>query len=124
VVNPARKPRLLAAVVALAIPIMVGACSAAGNSVEKDVTVTACTADPSGGKPVASGQIHNNSSKASTYVIHVRFVDAAGNGVGDGVATVGKVEPAATATWKTLGTQSAKGPLTCPLESVTRTVAP
>ena len=118
------RTRLLVGAAAIVVATVVGGCSAAGNTAEKDVSVSGCTADPSGGKPVASGQIHNNSSKPSTYVVHVRFVDSAGNGVGDGVATVGKVEPGATATWKTLGTQSTKGPLTCPLESVTRTAAP
>jgi type V secretory pathway adhesin AidA len=86
--------------------------------------VGACTADASGGNPVASGQINNGTSKASTYIIHVKFKDSAGNGVGDGVATVGKVDAGATATWRAVGSQSAKGPLTCSLASVTRTAAP
>ncbi len=118
------KPRLLAAAVALAAVASFGGCSAAGNTAAKDVTVSACTADPSGGNPVATGQIHNTSSKASSYIIHVKFVDAAGNGVGDGAATVGKVDAGGTATWRAVGTQSAKGPLTCNLASVTRTATP
>ena len=100
-------------------------CSAADNaSAAKDVTVTACTPDPSGGHPVATGQIHNGSSKASAYLIHIQFVDAAGNAVGDGVATVGKVAQGGTATFRSVGTESAQGPLTCKLLSVTRTEAP
>jgi hypothetical protein len=99
-------------------------CSTAGSSAAKDVSVTACTPDPSGGHPVASGKIDNSSSKASTYIIHVQFVDAAGNAVGDGVATVAKVDTAATAAWRAVGTLPAQGPLTCRLETVTRTEAP
>jgi hypothetical protein len=118
------RPRLLAAALAIVVPVIIGGCSAAGKSAAKDVTVTACTADPAGGHPVATGQIKNGSSKASTYIIHVRFVDSAGNGVGDGVATVGKVEAGGSATWRAVGTQSARGPLTCPLASVTRTATP
>jgi hypothetical protein len=110
----------------LLIPALVltGACSKAGSSAAKDVTVGACTPDPSGGNPVASGQIHNSTGKASTYIIHVKFVDSSGNAVGDGVATVARVEAHGTATWRAVGTLSARGPLTCPLSSVTRTVAP
>jgi len=118
-----RKTLIATAVTILVVP-MVAACTKAGNSAAKDVTVTACTADPAGGKPVAGGEIHNPSSEASTYVIHVKFTDGAGNGVGDGVATVAKVEAKGTATWKTAGTLSARGPLTCPLASVTRAAAP
>lgn len=118
------RPRLLAAAVAIVVPVAMGGCSAAGSSAVKDVTMAACTPDPSGGHPVATGQIKNSSSKASSYIIHVKFVDAAGNGVGDGLATVGKVDASSTATWRALGSLSAHGPLTCPLASVTRTMAP
>ena len=121
------RSRLVAAMFALSIPALAlaaGACSQAGSSAAKDVSVGACTADPAGGHPVATGQINNSTGKASSYVIHVKFVDSSGNGVGDGVATVARVEAHATATWRAVGTQSARGPLTCPLSSVTRTVAP
>jgi hypothetical protein len=117
------RPRLVVAVI-IVVVAMVGGCTKAGSSAAKDVTVSACTADPGGGKPVARGEIHNTSSKASTYIIHVKFADSAGNGVGDGVATVGKVEAVGTATWNATGTQSARGPLTCSVASVTRTAAP
>jgi hypothetical protein len=119
-----RLGRITAVAVVAAAPVFAAGCTSAGNSAEKDVSVAACTADPQGGKPTASGQINNHSSKASTYIVHVKFKDAAGNGVGDGVATVGRVDAGQTATWRTLGTQSANGPLTCSLTSVTRTVTP
>jgi hypothetical protein len=118
------RPRLLAGAVAIVVQVVIGGCTAAGSLAAKDVTVAACTPDPAGGHPVATGQIRNTSRKASSYIIHVKFVDAARNGVGDGVATVGKVDAGGTATWRAVGTQSAHGPLTCPLASVTRTVAP
>jgi len=118
------RPRFLAAVIVLSIPALVGACSKAGGSAVKDVSVGACIADPSGGNPVATGQIHNSTGKASAYVIHVKFVDSSGQWRGDGVATVARVEAHGTATWRAVGTLSARGPLTCRLSSVTRTVAP
>jgi hypothetical protein len=118
------KTNLFVAAVALTVAALLGACSAAGSSAAKDVTVSSCTADPAGGHPVATGQIHNSSGKASTYVIHVGFVDAAGNGVGDGLSTVARVDAGGTATWRAVGSLPAHGPLTCRLASVTRTVAP
>ncbi|MEA2567166.1 MAG: hypothetical protein QOD49_2343, partial [Actinomycetota bacterium] len=52
--------RLLAAKIVLLIPALAGACSQAGSSAAKDVSVGACTADPAGGNPVATGQINNS----------------------------------------------------------------
>ncbi|HEX8770509.1 MAG TPA: FxLYD domain-containing protein [Acidimicrobiales bacterium] len=118
------RARLIAAAATIFVAAIGGGCTKAGSSAAKDVTVSACDADPSGGKPVARGEIHNTSSEASSYTIHVKFVDSAGNGVGDGAAVVAKVDASGTASWDATGTQSAKGPLKCELESVTRTAAP
>jgi hypothetical protein len=98
-------------------------CSTSGSTAAKDVTITACTAGPSGGHPTASGKILNHSSKSSLYTIHVKFSDSAGNGVGDGVAAVAKVDPGTTATWHANGSLNAKGPVKCKLSSVTRNVS-
>jgi hypothetical protein len=106
------------------VAVLTGCSSSAKAAAKKDVTVTACTASPTGGHPTATGTIVNHSSKASLYTLHVKFSDSAGNGVGDGVAAVAKVQPAATATWHANGTLNAKGALTCTLSSVTRTLAP
>lgn len=111
-------------VVGVAVALAAGCSSSAKAAAKKDVSVTACTASPTGGHPTATGKIVNHSSKASLYTIHVKFTDASGNGVGDGVAAVARVEPNATATWNATGTLSAKGKLTCDLASVTRTIAP
>jgi hypothetical protein len=111
-------------VTAAAVALAAGCSSSAKAAAKKDVSVTACTASPTGGHPTATGKIVNHSSKASLYTIHVKFTDASGNGVGDGVAAVARVEPAATATWNATGTLNAKGKVTCDLSSVTRTLAP
>ncbi len=68
--------------------------------------------------------IVNHSSKASTYVVGVTFLDSAGNKVSQAGATVGKVEPGATSTFQAQGVASAKGPLTCKVGNVARTLAP
>jgi hypothetical protein len=108
-------------VCALAV-LAFAACSS--SSAKKDVTISQCKADAQGGHPTVSGQIHNHSSKASSYAIHVKFDDKSGNGVGDGVAAVGRVDSGATAQWHATGTENAKGPVKCSLASVTRTIAP
>ena len=105
------------------VVLALAGCSASNDTAKKDVTITACTADPGGGHPTASGQILNHSSKASLYTIHVKFTDASGNGVGDGVAAVAKVDPGTTAKWRANGSLNAKGPLRCSLSSVTRTIS-
>ena len=66
----------------------------------------------------------NHSSQASLYTIHVKFTDSAGNGVGDGLAAVAKVDAGATANWHADGSLNAKGPLKCALSSVSRNVSP
>jgi hypothetical protein len=99
-------------------------CSASGKTAAKDVTITACTPSPTGGHPTATGRIVNHSSKASAYAIHVKFTDSAGNGVGDGLAAVAKVDAGSTANWHANGSLNAKGPLKCALSSITRTISP
>jgi hypothetical protein len=98
-------------------------CSASGSTAAKDVAIIACTASPTGGHPTATGRIVNHSSKSSAYTIHVKFTDSAGNGVGDGLAAVAKVDAGATANWHADGSFNAKGPLKCALSSVTRNVS-
>ena len=100
-----------------------GGCSSS-KAASKDVKITACKASPTGGHPTAEGQIQNHSSKASFYTVHVKFTDSSGNGVGDGVAAVAKVDPNATAKWDATGTLDAKGPVTCNISSVSRTAVP
>jgi hypothetical protein len=107
----------------LGVVLSFAGCSASSDTAKKDVTIGACTADPGGGHPTASGRILNHSSKASLYTIHVKFTDASGNGVGDGVAAVAKVDPGTSANWHANGSLNAKGPLKCALSSVTRTVS-
>jgi hypothetical protein len=114
---------MLFAASAMAVALM-SSCSSSGSKASKDVTITACTASPTGGHPTATGQILNHSSKASLYAIHVKFTDASGNHVGDGVAAVAKVDAGKTAVWHSDGTVDAKGTLKCTLSSVTRTVSP
>lgn len=106
----------------MVVPLLAGCTSSA--SAKKDVAVTECSASPSGGHPTATGAIVNHTSKASTYVLDVQFIDSAGNKVSEGGASVAKVEAGATATFHVSGLTGAQGPLTCKVGAVTRTVAP
>jgi hypothetical protein len=115
---------LLALLVVAAIVVAVLLVTRTSDDAKDDVTVAACNADPGGGKPTASGQIVNDSSKTSNYVVRLRFNDAQGNGVSEGVAAVDDVEAGATARWELTGTRSAEGPLTCELTDVSRTHLP
>jgi len=91
---------------------------------KKDVTITACKASPTGDHPSVAGTIVNHSSKSSVYTIHVKFKDASGNDVGDGVAGVAKVDPNETAKWSATSSLSNKGNVKCSIDSVTRNAIP
>jgi hypothetical protein len=91
---------------------------------KKDVTIKSCQADPQGGKPKASGQILNHTSKTSNYVVKIKFKDAQGNSLSEGAAPVQSVNADKTATWELTGARAAKGPLTCELTGVSRTHVP
>ena len=115
--------RHIAAATALALMVGASACSSSAGA-RKDVTITACNAGKNGGHPTAAGRIVNHSSKASIYTVHVKFRDSSGNGVGDGISAVAKVDSGDTAKWDTTDALSAKGPVKCRLESVTRNRVP
>ena len=108
----------------LCVGALLAGCAASSKTAEKDVTITSCKASPTGGHPKVAGEIVNHSSKASIYTIHVKFKDSSGNGVGDGVAAVAKVEPDAKAKWDATGSVNAKGPVNCQVSSVTRGAVP
>jgi hypothetical protein len=118
------RPRILLAGASACVAASLASCSASGKTAAKDVTITACTPSSTGGHPTATGRIVNHSSKSSLYTIHVKFTDSAGNGVGDGLAVVAKVDAGATANWHANGSLNAKGPVKCALSSVTRTISP
>jgi hypothetical protein len=111
------------AVVACMIALAGASACSSSDAASKDVAVTSCSPSASGGHPTVTGTITNHSRKDSAYLIHVRFMDASGNRVGDGVASVAKVAPLATATWRADDVISAKGPVTCKVASVARTVS-
>ena len=115
---------LLALVVVAVVILAVVLVTRTSDDAKDDVTVAACSADPGGGKPTASGQIVNDSSKTSNYVIRLRFNDNDGNAVSEGAAPVSDVEAGGTARWELTGARSADGPVTCEVTDVSRTHLP
>jgi len=117
--------RLLKITVTVTAVLGVGVLPGCGNgstkSPEGDISVTTCAADSAGGKPKAEGPIVNHTTKPSGYTFRVRFLDPSGNEVSQATTAVARVEPNGTATWRSEGGVSAKGPLTCKLANVTRT---
>ena len=119
VVGPLIAVLLVAAVVVAAIVVFAG--NNGSTAAEKDVSVQACSADPAGGRPTAKGQIVNHSSHASNYVIRLKFTDAQGNELSEGVSAVKDVEAGATSQWDLTGVRDAKGPVKCEMTDVSRT---
>ena len=109
---------------AVVVAIVVFAGNNSSDPAKDDVTVQACNADPGGGQPKASGQIVNNTSKPSNYVVRLEFLDAQGNQVSEGATAVKDVEPSQTASWELTGTRDARGPVKCEVTGVSRTHIP
>jgi len=103
----------------LGISLLSG-CSDDNAEEAAEVKVSACVADPAGGRPRAEGTIVNSSSQPSAYTFRVRFLDPAGNEVSQASNAVARVEPGETATWRLEGGVSARGTLRCEVDNVTR----
>jgi hypothetical protein len=95
-----------------------------GGKSTSEASVISCVADPDGGPPRAEGQIRNNSSKDSIFFVRVGFYDSAGNRVSEGSDSIGDVEPGTSSPFQINGAARAKGPLTCKVLNVRRSVSP
>jgi hypothetical protein len=111
---------IVAAVIAAAVIVFAKSDSGA----KRDVTVQVCNTDPSGDKPIASGQIVNRSATTSNYVIRIKFTDAQGNQVAEGINGVQSIAPGTTATWALKGDRVVKGPVRCTVTGISRTHFP
>ncbi len=113
--------RLLGIAMTAVLTTVLFAC---GGKSTSDATVTACIADPDGGPPRAEGQIRNTSSKDSIFFVRVGFYDTAGNRVSEGSDSISDVEPGASSPFQINGAARAKGPLTCKVLNVRRSLTP
>ena len=83
-----------------------------------DVTIAACTTDPTTGVGIAEISIVNDSSKASDYIVSVRFSD--GNGEEIAGETFEAVGPGERITTEIRSTDPIDGPFFCEVEFVDR----
>ena len=97
---------------------------ACGGKSTSDASVLSCNADPDGGPPRAEGQIRYNSSMDSVFFVRVGFYDTAGNRVSEGSDSISDVEPGTSSPFQINGAARAKGPLTCKVLNVRRSVSP
>lgn len=88
-----------------------------------DVVLDSCENDPTVGLAVARGTIANNSSEASTYLIELNIVDAAGTVIGNTLATVANVPADGNANWEAPSTVELPEGGSCVLTSVDRVAA-
>jgi hypothetical protein len=116
--------RMLGIVTAITVAGSLVGCSSSSKSATKDITVSGCTSDPTGGQPKANGSIANHTSKASAYAFRVVFADTSGNTVSQGAVALKKVNSGANASWQTTGVAPVKGTVACKVSSVVRTAAP
>jgi hypothetical protein len=114
------------AVLAVIVVVIIVAVLATKESddAKDDVSVSSCTPASGDGKPTASGQIDNTSSKDSNYTIRLDFVDADGNTVSNGAATVNDVGAGEQAQWQLTGARDASGEVQCEITGVSRTHLP
>lgn len=86
----------------------------------EDVTITKCTRDSLIGWPHADLKIVNGSGSAAGYVVFVKFVDADGAVVTDGIATTEDLAPGESAKVRAQGLGEVPAGTRCRVEAVQR----
>lgn len=113
----------LAFVVAIAV-ILVVVIVVVNNDTDHppadDVKVTSCTVNSATQQATARVEIHNHSSKASTYAITVEFVAASGTRVSEGGTLSSTVAPGQTVRTDVGGADRVTQKVTCKVADVTR----
>ncbi len=115
-------------VVALGLGLAATGCSSSGSSgsATSEVRITGCTRDAGNHRAVATGQVHNGTSKRSNYVIQLQ-VKANDSKIESGFASVLRVDSGArkSFTIRAVGADVPSGTtLSCTASHVGRTVSP
>ncbi|MDX2404437.1 FxLYD domain-containing protein [Streptomyces microflavus] len=87
---------------------------------EEDVTLTKCTRDSLIGWPHADLKIVNGSDTTARYFVYVKFVDADGAEVTDGLATTEDLAPGESAKVQAQGLGEVPAGTTCEIDRVER----
>ncbi|MBX9425497.1 MULTISPECIES: FxLYD domain-containing protein [Streptomyces] len=93
------------------------------SGVRGDVRITACEVDPATKWPSAELLITNRSSKASTYLVEVEFVDASNKRLGEALAGSSGVAPGQRSEVTAQGLTQVSTKITCRITDVTRTAS-
>ncbi len=114
----------LAAVVVIVVIVVVLVVVAANDDTDHppsdDVRITSCTVDSATRQATARVEIHNHSSKASTYGVSVEFVAANGTRVSEGGTLSSTVAPGQTVRTEVGGVDRVAQKVTCKVTDVTR----
>jgi hypothetical protein len=81
------------------------------------VTVSNCTLDPTLNVPTASGTLVNTSGSQKSFIVSIRFVNAAGTQIGTGTDFVNDVSAGTKANWTATGTSGGR-PARCEVSSL------
>lgn len=107
-------------IVVILVVVIVAANDDPDHRPADDVKVTSCTVDSATRQATAGVEIHNHSSKASTYAVTVEFVTANGTRVSEGGTLSSTVAPGQTVRTEVGGADRVTQKVTCKVTDVTR----
>ncbi|MFC8245701.1 hypothetical protein [Streptomyces chartreusis] len=107
-------------IVVILVVVIVAANDDPDHPPADDVKVTSCTVDSATRQATARVEIHNHSSKASTYAVTVEFVTANGTRVSEGGTLSSTVAPGQTVRTEVGGADRVTQKVTCKVTDVTR----
>ncbi|MFJ4362980.1 hypothetical protein ACIP4S_02300 [Streptomyces chartreusis] len=107
-------------VVIVVVLVVVAANDDTDHPPADDVKVTSCTVNSATQQATARVEIHNHSSKSSTYAFTVEFVTANGTRVSEGGTVSSTVAPGQTVRTEVGGVDRVTQKVTCKVADVTR----
>lgn len=87
---------------------------------DADVTIKACTVEPTTTWPAADVEIVNHSGSKANYIVMVEFVDGSGTRLGEGAAAANNVAAGQRVKEKAQGLAETSGKIRCKVTKVTR----
>ncbi|WP_420311734.1 hypothetical protein ACOB87_28330 [Streptomyces sp. YS-B37] len=107
-------------IVVIVVAVAIGTSKSPNHSPSADVKITSCAVDPTTQLPLARVEIHNHSSKASTYSVTVEFDARNGTRLAEGAALSLTVAPGQTVKTSAGGLDQVTQKVTCKVTKVNR----
>ena len=107
-------------IVVIVVAITLGTSNSPSHPPSADVKITSCTVESATRLPSAGLEIHNHTSKASTYGVTVEFDDANGTRVAEGAALSLTVASGQTVKTSASGSDQVTQKATCKVTKVNR----